>query len=78
MNALLPSAEALVPFVSVENMMRLIHHAGLETVLRELADRIEADFRRWESFDKTPRLASPFARRRDRTHADFGRVGVQL
>jgi ornithine cyclodeaminase len=58
MNALLPSAKALVPFVSVENMMRLIHHVGLETMLRELADRIEADFRRWESFDKTPRLAS--------------------
>ena len=31
MNALLPSAKALVPFVSVENMMRkLIHHVGLE------------------------------------------------
>ena len=28
MNALLPSAKALVPFVSVENMMRLIHHVG--------------------------------------------------
>jgi ornithine cyclodeaminase len=27
-------------------------------MLRDLADRIEADFRRWESFDKTPRLAS--------------------
>ena len=61
MNALLPSAKALVPFVSVENMMRLVHHVGLETMLRELADRIEADFRRWESFDKTPRLASPEA-----------------
>src|SRR6516162_5564597 len=58
MNAPLPSAKALVPFVSVENMMRLIHHVGLETILRELADRIEADFRRWESFDMTPRVAS--------------------
>ena len=58
MNAPLPSAKALVPFVSVENMMRLVHHVGLETMLRELADRIEADFRRWESFDKTPRVAS--------------------
>jgi ornithine cyclodeaminase len=37
MNALFPSAKALVPFVSVENMMRLIHHVGLETMLRELA-----------------------------------------
>ena len=27
-------------------------------MLRELADLIEADFRRWERFDKTPRMAS--------------------
>ncbi len=58
MNTLPPSAKAMVPFVSVENMMRLVHHVGIETLLRELADRIEADFRRWESFDKTPRVAS--------------------
>ena len=54
----LPSQKALVPFVSVENMMRLVHHIGLETVLKELTDVIEADFRRWDSFDKTPRVAS--------------------
>src|SRR5262249_52456985 len=33
-------------------------HVGLERVLIELAGEIEADFRRWESFDKTPRVAS--------------------
>jgi ornithine cyclodeaminase len=54
----LPSAKAMVPFVSVDNMMRLVHHLGIETVLAELTDTIEADFRRWESFDKTPRVAS--------------------
>lgn len=48
----------MVPFVSVDNMMRLVHRVGIETMLRELADRIEEDFRRWESFDKTPRIAS--------------------
>ncbi len=53
-----PSAKALVPFVSVENMMRLVHAIGIETVLRELTDVIEADFARWELFDKTPRVAS--------------------
>jgi ornithine cyclodeaminase len=53
-----PSKKALVPFVSVENMMRIVHRVGLETVLMELADVIEADFRRWELFDKTPRIAS--------------------
>ncbi len=53
-----PSDKALVPFVSVENMMRLIHHIGIETMLTGLAAYIEADFRRWELFDKTPRIAS--------------------
>ncbi len=47
-----------MPFVSVENMMRLVHQIGVETVLKELADCIEEDFRRWELFDKTPRVAS--------------------
>ncbi len=58
-----PSSKALVPFVSVDNMMRLIHHTGLEQMLRDLADYIEADFRRWPLFDKTPRVAS---------HSDVG------
>ncbi|QGX98123.1 ornithine cyclodeaminase [Roseovarius faecimaris] len=53
-----PSDKALVPFVSVDNMMRLIHHVGIEPMLRGLADYIEADFKRWELFDKTPRVAS--------------------
>ncbi|KPF41320.1 ornithine cyclodeaminase [Rhizobium sp. AAP43] len=58
MTAPAPSEKALVPFVSVENMMRLVHHIGLETLLCELTDVIEADFRRWALFDKTPRVAS--------------------
>ncbi|MEL7252949.1 MAG: ornithine cyclodeaminase [Pseudomonadota bacterium] len=53
-----PSDKALVPFVSVENMMRLVHHIGVEEMLVGLADYIEADFKRWELFDKTPRVAS--------------------
>jgi len=53
-----PSEKALIPFVSVENMMRLVHHVGIEPMLQELADAIETDFRRWEVFDKTPRIAS--------------------
>lgn len=58
MSAPLPSEKALVPFVSVENMMRLVHSIGVETMLVELTDVIEADFRRWDVFDKTPRVAS--------------------
>lgn len=59
----LPSDKALVPFVSVDHMMGLVHHIGLETILRDLADEIESDFKRWEEFDKTPRVAS---------HSDVG------
>ena len=53
----------LVPFVSVDNMMKLVLHLGLERVLVDLAAEIEADFRRWPQFDKTPRIAS---------HSDVG------
>lgn len=59
----LPSDKALVPFVSVDHMMGLVHHIGLETILRDLAAEIENDFKRWEEFDKTPRVAS---------HSDVG------
>lgn len=48
----------IVPFVSVDNMMKLVHHVGVEAFLAGLAETIEADFRRWERFDKTPRVAS--------------------
>jgi ornithine cyclodeaminase len=53
-----PSKLAMVPFVSVDNMMKLIHWIGLEQMLKEIAEYIEEDFRRWELFDKTPRVAS--------------------
>lgn len=48
----------LVPFVSVDHMMKLVLHLGIEQVLQDLAAEIEADFRRWPLFDKTPRVAS--------------------
>ena len=53
-----PSDLAYVPFVSVENMMKLVHHIGIERMMKEIAAYIEDDFRRWELFDKTPRVAS--------------------
>ena len=53
-----PSDKALVPFVSVDHMMQLIHRIGVRGMLKGLADYIEADFKRWELFDKTPRVAS--------------------
>lgn len=56
MTALSPLA--IVPFVSVDNMMRLVLSVGVETFLSELAGYVEEDFRRWQLFDKTPRVAS--------------------
>ena len=53
-----PSARAMVPFISVKNMMALIHAVGIEALLRDLAGYIEADFIRWPDFDKTPRVAA--------------------
>lgn len=49
---------AIVPFVSVDNMMRLVLSIGIERFLVELSTYIEEDFRRWPTFDKTPRIAS--------------------
>ncbi|MDR3472399.1 MAG: ornithine cyclodeaminase [Devosia sp.] len=53
-----PSKAALVPFVSVQNMMALVHDIGLETVLCQLTEVVEADYRRWPAFEKCARLAS--------------------
>jgi ornithine cyclodeaminase len=51
-----PSDLAFVPFVSVDNMMRNVRSIGAEAFMRGIADYIEADFRRWERFDKKPRI----------------------
>jgi ornithine cyclodeaminase len=53
----------VVPFVSVDHMMKLVLRLGIERVMTDLAAEIEADFRRWPAFDKTPRIAS---------HSDVG------
>lgn len=53
-----PDGVNIVPFVSVDNMMRLVNHVGVEQFLGELVAYLEEDFRRWPRFDKTPRIAS--------------------
>src|SRR5690606_16641549 len=53
-----PSRLAVVPFVSVDSMMKLVLAVGIERFLTELAGYVEEDFLRWEAFDKTPRVAS--------------------
>lgn len=46
----------VVPFVSVDHMLKLVLKTGIDTFLKELAAYIEEDFRRWPVFDKTPRV----------------------
>ena len=58
MSNLLPSSLAMVPFVSVDNMMRLVNNIGAPIMMSEICDYIEADFKRWPEFDKTPRVAA--------------------
>jgi ornithine cyclodeaminase len=47
-----------VPFVSVENMVRLVNSIGPAAFIKELAQQIESDFKRWDEFDKIPRVAN--------------------
>ena len=57
-SSLSPSPLAMVPFVSVDNMMKIVNHIGPATMIAEIASYIEEDFKRWDQFDKTPRIAS--------------------
>lgn len=45
-------------FVDVGNMVRWLAGRGTEQVIAEMIGYLEADFRRWEQFDKCPRVAS--------------------
>ncbi len=53
-----PSKLAMVPFVSVDNMMKIVNTIGAPTMIAEIAEYVEADFLRWDQFDKTPRVAA--------------------
>jgi ornithine cyclodeaminase len=46
----------MVQFVSVKNIVRLIEQDGIETVITAIASQIEADFKRWDEFEKMPRV----------------------
>lgn len=54
----LPSDLAYVPFVSVDDMMKIVNDIGPAKAMAEIAAYIEDDFKRWEQFDKTPRVAA--------------------
>ncbi len=44
--------------LGADDVARLIAQRGIDMVLRELADEIEHDFRRWDAFDKSARTAA--------------------
>ncbi|CCG03426.1 ornithine cyclodeaminase [Blastococcus saxobsidens] len=48
----------MTEFVGVHDMVRWIAAAGAEPNIAGMARYVRNDFRRWESFDKTPRVAS--------------------
>jgi ornithine cyclodeaminase len=45
-------------FLSVQSVRELVSKIGLGPFTRLLVERLEADFRRWPQFDKSPRAAS--------------------
>lgn len=53
----------MVRFVDVPNMRRWLIETGIERAIEGIAETIVEDFRRWEQFDKTARVAS---------HSDIG------
>lgn len=48
----------MTAFVGVKDMVEWISRRGAESIMTGMADTIEADFRRWESFDKSERVAN--------------------
>ena len=48
----------MTQFLDVPNMSRWIQRDGAESILRTMTDYVEADFQRWQAFDKIPRVAS--------------------
>lgn len=48
----------MTDLLDVRAMARWIQRDGAEAILRGMAEYVEADYRRWERFDKTPRVAS--------------------
>lgn len=45
-------------YLGAPDVARIVARKGLPACLADVADRIEADFRRWNDFDKTARVAS--------------------
>src|SRR5580700_3035573 len=53
-----PGEAVMVDFIGIERVTELVARRGAARFIAELAQEIEADFRRWEAFDKSARHAS--------------------
>lgn len=58
----LPRHASETDFLSASDAVRLIVRVGITEVLRAMADAIEADFKRWNDFDKSARTAAHSAK----------------
>jgi len=47
----------MVEFIGIERICKLVAARGVARFIAELATEIEADFQRWDAFDKSPRHA---------------------
>lgn len=47
----------MIQYIGIERVRELIAHVGMAQFISGLAQEIEADFRRWREFDKSPRHA---------------------
>ncbi|HYC10053.1 MAG TPA: ornithine cyclodeaminase [Steroidobacteraceae bacterium] len=48
----------MVDFIGIERIQQLVQRRGAARFIEELAGEIEADFLRWEAFEKSPRHAT--------------------
>jgi ornithine cyclodeaminase len=47
----------MIQYIGIERVRELIAHVGMAPFIEGLAQEIEADYRRWAEFDKSPRHA---------------------
>jgi ornithine cyclodeaminase len=48
----------MTQFIGIGEMRKLVQDTGMLAFVLQLADYLRADFRRWDEFEKSPRLAS--------------------
>jgi ornithine cyclodeaminase len=55
---LAPELRKMVDYIGVSDIQRIVQAMGPANFIERLAHEIEADYRRWPDFEKSPRLAS--------------------